>query len=574
MTVSLPVARSNGARTIFLVSAFVTVAIMLWDHHLKIGGAIPGLTPIYFFLFTVLDYPAAICALLILVCAVLIPDAIRPRSILRAIGEHPVVVSGIAAALLCVGSLTVYQNHPLAMDEYAQLFQSRIFAAGHLAGQFPAPLINWLIPEGFQNYFLSVSPTTGRVASEYWPAFALLLTPFTWLGIPWACNPLISGLTLIAIHRLALQLFADRESAGLALLLTAASPVFFANGISYYSMPAHLLANCVYALLLLAPTSRRAFAAGVVGSIALTLHNPVPHILFALPWLVWVVRREHGLRLFCWLSAGYLPLCVLLGIGWFWFYGHLAHEGMSAAQSLSSSGLGRVGGAFAVPNSTVLLARLIGLAKIWIWAVPGLVVLAAVGAWKWRADPKCRLLLVSALLTFLGFMFVPADQGHGWGFRYFHSAWVALPILAAAALTHRPGFSTNGIAASLEQGEALTFVVACALLTLVVGVGFRAQQMHEFIAADLNQVPDYRGTEPRVVILDTTEQFYGADLVQNDPWVRGTIMRMVSRGKTEDAEMMRAAFPALHEVYDDRFGTVWSAAQPPTHSATDAATLP
>ncbi|MGG2305238.1 hypothetical protein ACE4Z6_27835, partial [Salmonella enterica] len=82
--------------------------------------------------------------------------------------------------------------------------------------------------------------------------------------------------------------------AGLAILLTVASPVFFANGISYYSMPAHLFANALYALLLIDPTPRRAFAAGLLGSIALTLHNPVPHLLFALPWIGWLALRPGG----------------------------------------------------------------------------------------------------------------------------------------------------------------------------------------------------------------------------------------------------------------------------------------
>ena len=98
---------------------------------------------------------------------------------------------------------------------------------------------------------------------------------------------LIRFLTLVVIHRLALELFDNREAAGFALMLTIASPVIFANGISYYSMPAHLLANSVFALLLVRPTPRRAAAAGVVGSLALVLHNPVPHMLFAAPWFVW-----------------------------------------------------------------------------------------------------------------------------------------------------------------------------------------------------------------------------------------------------------------------------------------------
>jgi hypothetical protein len=110
-------------------------------------------------------------------------------------------------------------------------------------------------------------------------------------------TPVISALTLLVIHRLALRLFHSEESARLAVLLTVASPEFFANGVSYCSMLARLLANGVYALLLLKRTPRRALLAGTVGSFALTLHNPVPHLLFAIPWVFWTATRRGGIRL-------------------------------------------------------------------------------------------------------------------------------------------------------------------------------------------------------------------------------------------------------------------------------------
>jgi len=423
-------------------------------------------------------------------------------------------------------------------------------------------LLDWLIPRGFQDYFLNVSRATGSVAETYWPGFALLLAPFTWAGVPWLCNPVISALTLLVIHRLALELFDDREAAGFALLLTLASPVNFANGISYYSMPAHLLANAVFALLLLHPTPRRAAAAGVVGSLALTLHNPVPHMLFAAPWLIWITFRQGCARLLVSLFAGYMPLCVLLGLGWFLFSGHLLRAGLvSAATPIAIAN--RLRGMleiFSLPDAAVVLARLIGVAKTWVWAVPGLMILAAAGAVRGRKDVPCRLLAASACLTFLGYFFVPVDQGHGWGYRYFHSAWMALPLLATAALfrpARAPG-KADPRARLFEDSETKDFLAACILLTLVFGIGFRAWQLQAFIARDISHVPQYKGTERRVVILDCRSCFYGADLVQNDPWLRGNEIRMYSHGTAADERMMAQYYPQLHEVYSDRYGTVWS----------------
>lgn len=553
MSASLPILRSPGSRALFFASIAVTAGIVFWTQSLNLDG----LAASFFVFFARMDRPAAVCAVLILVIAAFV--SAKSAAVPRWFGAHPGLVAASAGVLLVAGSLLVYQNHPLSMDEYAASFQSQVFAHGHLTVRFPPTLLDWLIPPDFQNRFLAVSHSTGEVASVYWPSFALILTPFTWLGIPWACNPILSALTLLVVHRLALRLFQSEESAGLAVLLTVASPVFFANGISYYSMPAHLLANSLYALLLLEPDRRRALLAGIIGSIALTLHNPVPHLLFALPWLIWTATRPKGIRLLGWLAVGYAPLCILLGVGWFWLTKNLEHASSSLdSVAVQVSGLKDVAGVFSLPSSAVLLARSIGLAKIWVWAVPGLMILAVAGAWKWRQNKACRALAAAALLTLLGYYFVPADQGHGWGYRYFHSAWVALPLLAAAVFAPPPGDVRP--AGFLEDIDTRALVVGCALMTLVLGNGLRVIQIHDFMSFDLQQQPAYAGTERRVIIIDPTFTFYGQDLVQNDPLLKDNAIRMITHGPEADADMMHAQFPDMHRVYKGRFGSVWSAA--------------
>jgi hypothetical protein len=561
-----PVVRSRDPRVLFLLGAIITAAILLWMHRWRLSGEQHDLSRIFFVLFAFEDYGATVCELLIILAAVFVASRIPANRVLRAAGEHPGVVAALSALVLSAGAVFVYHDHPLSMDEYAAYFQSQVFAAGHLTGQLPLPQIDWLIPPGFQNFFLSVSPTTGQVASAYWPAHALLLAPFTALGIPWACNPVLSALTVLVIHRLAIHMFADVEAAGLAVLLTVASPVFFGIGISYYSMPAHLLANCLYALLLVRPGALRAVAAGFVGSIALCLHNPVPHLLFAAPWLIWIVTRRGGIRLLALMCVGYLPLCLLLGVGWFEFTNHLRSLGPNSGSAGDAMDrLMTITAVFSPPTATVLLARLIGVTKVWVWAVPGLVILAVYGAVRWRRNPLCMLFAASAATTLIGYIFVPPDQGHGWGYRYFHSAWMALPLLATAAM-FRPVSSENGTGVcsapptrTFEDPETRSYVTACILLTLVFGVGIRAWQMQDFIAYDLNQLPRYAGTERRVVIIDPNLTFYGGDLVQNDPWLRGNVIRMMSHGVLEDRRMMAEYFPDMHKVAGNHHASIWSA---------------
>jgi hypothetical protein len=557
-----PLLRSASTRMLFVLASAITLCILYWMRQMRLSGDLHGLATIFYVLFVFEDYGATVIQLLILIAAIFISSGTSGRGVIRAAGERPWAIAGITGITLAAGTLLVYHDHPLSMDEYSAYFQSQIFAAGHLSGNFPLPIMDWVIPPGFQDQFLSVSHRTGQVISGYFPAFSLILTPFTFAGIPWACNPTLSALTLVAIHRLALEIFRDVEAAGLALLLAAASPVIFGIGISYYSMPAHLLANCVYALLLLKPTPRRALLAGLVGSVALFLHNPVPHLLFCVPWIIWLASRRDRWRVLAALFVGYLPLCLLLGVGWFLFNQHLIHDGAPA--TAVSGDVAKMASVFSLPNATVLLARLIGVAKVWVWAVPALPILAIMGAGKWRHDTFCRLFAASALLTLAGYFFVPVDQGHGWGYRYFHSAWMALPLLACAALyaparNHEPrrdpADSSTGVALRPDVGG---YVITCAVLTLVFGIGWRAWQMQAFMASDLSQQPHYRGTERRIVFIDYVTSFYGGDLVQNDPWLRGNVIRMLTHGAVEDTKMMARNYPGWHKVYADRFGAVWS----------------
>ena len=543
---------------LFVSFALITAGVLFWTQYFMPGGG-GGLTQIFNLLFVDLDANAASWSLGILVLAVFVSGlrVLSGRSLPALVGEHMLLVAAATTVLLCLGTLLIYRNHPFSMDEYAQYFQSQIFAAGKLSGTFPVALMDWLVPPGFQNYFLTASKTTGAVASGYWPSFALLLAPFSALGIPWACNPVISALTLLSAYRLTLKIYEDRDAASWAVIFTLASPEFLINGISYYSMPAHLLANTVFALLLLEPTARKAFLAGVVGSIALTLHNPLPHVLFALPWIVWIIRQERT-RVTLALAAGYAPLCLLLGVGWFWFTGHLRQAGLPVAGGGGSlSGMWQTLSVFAFPDKSILLARMIGLAKVWVWAVPGLLILAGAGAWKGWSHPALRLLTLSALLTLLGYFLVPVDQGHGWGYRYFHTAWITLPILAAGALTRTKIGRTKS---TFEDQDSRAFVAACAILMLVVGGTVRAVQVHNLLTYDVEQVTHYDGTERRVVLINPDRTFYGFDLVQNDPWLRSEVTSMVSHGRQQDALMMAQNFPGLHEVFDDAHTSVWSEA--------------
>jgi hypothetical protein len=60
------------------------------------------------------------------------------------------------------------------------------------------------------------------------------------------------------------------------------------------------------------------------------------------------------------------------------------------------------------------------------------------------------------------------------------------------------------------------------------------------------------------VFIDPRYTFYGADLVQNDPFLRGPVVRMLSHGDAWNAAMMRHYFPEYHRTVADLHGEVWT----------------
>jgi hypothetical protein len=498
-------------------------------------------SPIFRFLLTVYDSRTAWLALAICFLAALWN---RPAPVLRLVelfGKHPYSVALASVAMISGGTVVVYHDYPFSMDEYAAVFQSKIFASGHLFVQLPRDLVDWLVVRGFNGSFLVASPETGRAIEHYWPGFALLLAPFEILGVPWLCNASLAGLAIYLIYWITLEIAGDRRSAGWAMLFTVASGAFVADALSYYSMQAHLTANLLFVALLLKPTGYRAFGAGLVGSLALILHNPVPHALFAIPWIVAAATDRDQRPYLLPLMLGYLP-GVGVGLGWLMFRSDIA----SAAHGVSVVS-GVADGIFTWPDTTLLNMRAAALAKMWVWAVPCLFVFALLGGLRYRDNRHVRLLTQSAVLTFIGYLFVRFDQGHGWGYRYFHSAWGAIPILAGCAMTDRTD----------AQRRLVSFAGAAAILNLVVVMPFQMHQISEVISQHLAQLPPPKRPGNNVYFIHPRGGFYVADMVQIDPLLRDRDLLLVSHGAELDTQLIRQNWPDAVKIGGGRAADQW-----------------
>lgn len=505
------------------------------------------------------DFHGALAALAILAAGLLLARRLAWVERVPAwMGEHPAHTAAITTFLLAIASVLIYRAHPLTMDEYAPYFQAQVFAAGRLHGEFPPELIDWLIPGSFQTGFFFVSKETGHVISGYWPGFALLLTPFMKAGVPWLLNPLLAGANVLLLWHLARRIFPDRRTAGWVLLFTLTSSAFIVNAFSYYSMNARLFFNLLYAALLLQPTTPRLFLAGLVGSFALVLHSPVAHTFFAIPWIIWVALRPGRMQNLIVLAAGYLPLSVFLGLGWWWYklemMGALVQsvqaQAPSSAATFGERVLRYIGNAFVLPSAKILLFRFFAFIKLNLWAMPGLVFLAWFGFLKWRHSTPVRLLAISTLLTVAAYFIIPFSQGHGWGYRYFHSVWFVLPLLGAAVL-FPPG------ASGAQSPAFLRLAATVAVLSLVFGNGLRLYQVDQFMDRHLSQRPVLNPAEREVCFLDVQSGFYKKDLVQNDPFLRGNGLYFVSQGPEADAAFLARFSPGARLRWAGSGDTVW-----------------
>jgi hypothetical protein len=511
------------------LSASCVAYFYLLDHVLFSSA---HFSPIFRFLLATCDQRAAWLGLIICLLAAAWNHSALILRCVDFLGRHPWLASLAGAALCAFAALVAYQNHPLSMDEYAAVFQSKIFASGEVFAQLPKDLVDWLVVRGFNGEFLVASRDTGRAVAQYWPGFALLLSPFQFFGIPWACNAALSGIAIFLIHRITREITSDSRAAGWAVLFTLASGAFLAEGMSYYSMQAHLCANLLFVALLIRPSKYRAFGAGLVGSFALILHNPYPHLLFALPWITaTVMQRDQRANLLP-LLLGYLPGAVI-GLGWLMFRSDIGAGAHDAAVLK-----GAAAGIFVWPDVVVMNMRAAALAKLWIWAAPCLFIFAVLGAWRLRENRVVRLLMQSAVLTFAGYLFVRFDQGHGWGYRYFHSAWGVIPVLAGVAMTAAPEL----------RPRLNSFAGAAAILSLAVLVPFQVIQIHQLISRQLAQLPAPRRPGNNVYFIHPRGGFYVADLVQFDPNLQDHDLRLVSRGAILDAELIQRNWPAALKI--------------------------
>lgn len=518
---------------IFAVAVLAVIALA--------GLALAGVVPFYN---QRVDLLAAVAVLLSLVFAWPFYWRLRPGQILDALVCRPRLLLALGFAGLLVGALAIFGPSPLSTDEQTNLFQARLFASFQLFGRYPTGLIDQLLPQVYQNVFISVA-ADGRAITTYWPGWSLLLTPLVWLGVPWLLGPLVGLAGLVMIGRFAAR-FGGPNARGIAILLAATSGSFLLTGMSLYSAGGDLVLGLIYAWYLLAGGRRGMLIAGLVGGFALCLHNPVPHIAFALPWLIWLLTDRERRRQLPWLLVGYLPGLALFG-AWMVAQGSIGPQAQILANSAASGLLGSVAAKLpsliGLPSLTSIGLRFWELVRAWAWSAPGLLVLAF-GAWRQRRAVSGLWLLGASFISVVAvyaFYTDPSGQGLGWGARYFEVAWGALPIAAAVLLTG-PG---RDRLRHLALGAAL-----CGLFLAVPLEFADARTLVDKYQAPVNALA---GPGVNLTFVVPPDPAFGAVTIANDLSLRGPLV-FFSQGPAADQQVVDRYFPGSRLVTQSSTG--------------------
>jgi 4-amino-4-deoxy-L-arabinose transferase-like glycosyltransferase len=112
----------------------------------------------------------------------------------------------------------VYGSLPHIEDEYANVFQAKVFASGNLAVR--APIVQ---PNSF--YIPFILNQHGWLFGKYPPGYSLLLTPAAWIDQWWLINALAASIMVLGVYLLGRDLF-DANTGLLAAALGLLAPMF------------------------------------------------------------------------------------------------------------------------------------------------------------------------------------------------------------------------------------------------------------------------------------------------------------------------------------------------------------
>lgn len=451
------------------------------------------------------DLPAAlvICAALALVVfwspRVKLPDRGPSRGIV-------VTIAALLALGLWAGTYWLMYDFSLTRDEHMVVFDMGIFSKGELAEPL-AP--EWrayaqaLVPD-----FLLDVPGNALLVSAYMPGNSMLRAAFGSIADPALMNPLLLAVGLIALHDIARRLFADRPKAiWVVLAAYVLSAQLLVNAMTTYAMTAHIAFNLVWLALFLRGKLWQHALAILLGVWAIGLHQVIFHPLFAGPFILTLLPQRR------WpLFAAYAISYAAGLIFWLDYPALVVSSFGIAAHAGSTVGIGPFLAQRVLPlltqrsegGSTLMGFNLLRFAA---WSPIFIIPCVVMARHEIRANRGVALPLFGGIaLTLVAMILLLPNQGHGWGYRYWHPVIGNFSLLAGYGYVHWAKDSAN---------KADGAFVLLAALTALVTLPMQIWAAHTFTSPYVNLERLIGRQKSDFVLIDTQAPSDAIDLVRN-----------------------------------------------------------
>lgn len=414
----------------------------------------------------------------------------------------------LLALVLWLGTYVIMLNYAVTRDEHMVLFDMAIFAKGHLVEPLAPewrPFLKALVPD-----FAITAPGSIATVSSYLPGNAILRLALSRVADSALMNPLLVGLSVLALFDIARRLFPDDSRAVLVtMLLYVMSAQLLVNAMTNYAMTGHTALNLIWLALFLRDRPWAHALAMVISVLACGLHQVVFHPLFAGPLLLWRLRQGRYA-----LFAAYTAVFVAALLFWM-RYPELAlsSAGSGGASNgppaFTHSSLERaVAMLFDPYNQGRVFGGVVNLIRYVTWQHLALVPLIF-AAWPSirRGEEVALPLAAGILLTFLLCTIVMPYQGHGWGYRYF-CAVMGNGVLLAGIGYHRWAARDPSCANGLFVSFSILTMPAAAFLMVT---------SRDFIQPYVRVDKLLNSATSDMVLVDTEKPRAAIDLVRNQP---------------------------------------------------------
>jgi hypothetical protein len=435
-------------------------------------------------------------------------------AILRGNEQVPRILALLVLVITVAGTIVVYHDYPLSMDEYMVKWQARIFQAHRVSAvlsEEDRPYVAALKP-----IFVFYDDSTGTWFARYLPIYAFMHAVFAAVSAGALLNPLMSALSVMLVAAVARKLWPQFAAAPwLAALLLASSSQFLITGMSYYTMPAHLCLTLLWLWLYLHGTSIAVLLLPWVGVLAMGLHQVFIHALFVLPFLIRILRNWSW-RAIVYVGGVYFVGCVA------WFGWHIIFRPIGVESQRSFATMEKV---FSWPSMWQCVTQFLGLIELFSWQNLAIGLFAVVTIRRLGGSSAVlRDLAWGLLLPFVFYLFLQFDQGHGWGYRYCHAALGNLVLLAVAGAQR---------VEELLGGRCLQRLVLATAVLALIFLAVRGWQAETFLRPFARAMAHIEKMHTDIVLIDPKSAWYAQDLVRNDPFLTNRPRVMFTDGLTE-----------------------------------------